>query len=138
MSSTIPLPTFCPKRGVGGSCYPPTIEGMHAALPFLTGGLNALRLPAFFEHLGHSNVILPAGSRVFRHKDGPKQGVTSCRQAEEAWKWWKTGKYGGESLHNSIIEYAKTHDEIKGAFLTFREDADFPYPGWKLQLGFVQ
>jgi len=28
-------------------------------------------------------------------------------------------------------EYAKTHEEIKGAFLSFQKDADQIYPGWK-------
>merc|ERR1712118_581689 len=61
------------------------------------GGMNALRLPAFFENLGHSNVILSDG----------------------------------------VIEYAKTHEELKGAFLTFQKDADQIYPGWKEKLGYT-
>merc|ERR1719215_2308518 len=48
--------------------------------------MNALRLPAFFENLGHSNVILTAGGGSFGHKDGPKQGAMSCRQGEETSK----------------------------------------------------
>merc|ERR1719343_392243 len=99
--------------------------------------MNALRLPAFFENLGHSNVILTAGGDSFGHKDGPKQGATSCRQGEEAWKLWKAGMYGDVSLSDGIIEYAKTHEEIKGAFLTFQKDADQIYPGWKEQLGYT-
>merc|ERR1719230_2429922 len=99
--------------------------------------MNALRLPAFFENLGHSNVILTAGGGSFGHKDGPKQGATSCRQGEEAWKLWKAGTYGDVSLSDGIIEYAKTHEEIKGAFLTFQKDADQIYPGWKEQLGYT-
>ena len=35
------------------------------------------------------------------------------------------------------IEYAKTHEEIKGAFLTFQKDADQIYPGWKEKLGYT-
>merc|ERR1711972_16897 len=100
------------------------------------GGMNALRLPAFFENLGHSNVILTAGGGAFGHKDGPKQGAISCRQGEEAWKLWKAGTYGDVSLSDGIIEYAKTHEELKGAFLTFQKDADQIYPGWKEQLGY--
>merc|ERR1712066_414918 len=69
--------------------------------------------------------------------DGPKQGATSCRQGEEAWKLWKAGMYGDVSLSDGIIEYAKTHEEIKGAFLTFQKDADQIYPGWKEQLGYT-
>jgi hypothetical protein len=94
-------------------------------------------LPAFFENLGHSNVILTAGGGAFGHKDGPKQGATSCRQGEEAWKLWKAGAYGDVSLSDGIIEYAKTHEDIKGAFLTFQKDADQIYPGWKEKLGYT-
>ena len=31
-----------------------------------------------------------------------------CRHAEEAWSFWKAGKYGDVSLTNAILEYAKT------------------------------
>merc|ERR1712113_1191318 len=63
--------------------------------------------------------------------------TTSCRQGEEAWKLWKAGAYGDISLSDGIIEYAKTHEEIKGAFLTFQKDADQIYPGWKEKLGYT-
>ena len=99
--------------------------------------MNALRLPAFFENLGHSNVILTAGGGSFGHKDGPKIGAISCRQGEEAWKQWKAGQFGNISLSDGVIEYAKTHEEIKGAFLTFQKDADQIYPGWKEKLGYT-
>jgi len=120
-----------------GPYYHQEWEGMPETTPIISGGMNALRLPAFFENLGHSNVILTAGGGSFGHKDGPKQGATSCRQGEEAWKFWKAGQYGDVSLSEGIIEYAKTHEEIKGAFLTFQKDADQIYPGWKEQLGYT-
>merc|ERR1712038_486326 len=120
-----------------GPYYHQQWEGMKQTTPIISGGMNALRLPAFFENLGHSNVILTAGGGAFGHKDGPKQGATSCRQGEEAWKLWKAGTYGDVSLSDGIIEYAKTHEEIKGAFLTFQKDADQIYPGWKEQLGYT-
>merc|ERR1712118_443937 len=101
------------------------------------GGMNALRLPAFFQNLGHSNVILTAGGGSFGHKDGPKQGAISCGQGEDAWKQWKAGTYGEVSLSDGVIEYAKTHEEMKGAFLTFQKDADQIYPGWKEKLGYT-
>merc|ERR1712227_705305 len=69
--------------------------------------------------------------------DGPKPGAVSCRQGEEAWKQWKAGMFGDVSLSDGIIEYAKTHEEIKGAFLTFQKDADQIYPGWKEKLGYT-
>merc|ERR1719226_173573 len=120
-----------------GPYYHQPWEGMKQTTPIISGGMNALRLPAFFENLGHSNVILTAGGGSFGHKDGPKQGATSCRQGEEAWKLWSAGMYGDVSLSDGIIEYAKTHEEIKGAFLTFQKDADQIYPGWKEQLGYT-
>merc|ERR1712137_870758 len=120
-----------------GPYYRQEGEGMKQPPPIISGGMNALRLPAFFENLGHSNVILTAGGGSFGHKDGPKQGAISCRQGEEAWKLWQAGMYGDVSLSDGIIEYAKTHEEIKGAFLTFQKDADQIYPGWKEQLGYT-
>ncbi|CAE7559006.1 rbcG [Symbiodinium natans] len=78
--------------------------------------------------MGHSNVILTAGGGSFRHKDGPKPGAISCRQSEEAWKAWRSGQHGPISLSDGVIEFAKTHDEMKGAFLSFpeRRGSDLP------------
>merc|ERR1711988_1743864 len=120
-----------------GPYYHQEWEGMKQTTPIISGGMNALRLPAFFENLGHSNVILTAGGGAFGHKDGPKQGATSCRQGEESGLLWKKGTYGDISLSDGVIEYAKTHEEIKGAFLTFQKDADQIYPGWKEKLGYT-
>ncbi|CAE7724103.1 rbcL [Symbiodinium sp. CCMP2592] len=120
-----------------GPYYRQEWEGMKQTTPIISGGMNALRLPAFFENLGHSNVILTAGGGSFGHKDGPKPGAISCRQGEEAWKAWKAGQYGNISLSDGVIEFAKTHEEIKGAFLTFQKDADQIYPGWKEKLGYT-
>merc|ERR1712190_52649 len=125
------------QDSAAGPYYHQPWEGMKETTPIISGGMNALRLPAFFENLSHSNVILTAGGGAFGHKDGPKQGATSCRQGEEAWKLWKAGMYGDVSLSDGIIEYAKTHEEIKGAFLTFQKDADQIYPGWKEKLGYT-
>merc|ERR1719464_667058 len=120
-----------------GPYYHQEWEGMVQTTPIISGGMNALRLPAFFENLGHSNVILTAGGGAFGHKDGPKQGAMSCRQGEEAWILWKKGTYGDIPLSDGVVEYAKTHEEIKGAFLTFQKDADQIYPGWKAKLGYT-
>ncbi|CAK0899438.1 unnamed protein product [Prorocentrum cordatum] len=120
-----------------GPYYRQEWEGMKQTTPIISGGMNALRLPAFFENLGHSNVILTAGGGAFGHKDGPKQGAISCAQGEESWKLWKAGTYGDVSLSDGVVEYAKTHEELKGAFLTFQKDADQIYPGWKEKLGYT-
>merc|ERR1712178_449840 len=92
-----------------GPYYHQEWEGMKQTTPIISGGMNALRLPAFFENLSHSNVILTAGG----------------------------GVYGDISLSDGVIEYAKTHEEMKGAFLTFQKDADQIYPGWKEKLGYT-
>ncbi|CAE7740541.1 rbcG [Symbiodinium sp. CCMP2456] len=110
-------------------------QGMTQSASSNAGSMNALRLPAFFESLGHSNVILTAASGSFGHKDGPASGAIACRQVEEAWKAWKSGQYGNVSLSDGVVEFAKTHEEIKGAFLTFPKEADEIYPGWKEKLG---
>jgi len=120
-----------------GPYYHQEWQGMPQTTPIISGGMNALRLPAFFQNLGHSNVILTAGGGSFGHKDGPKQGAISCAQGEDAWKQWKSGAYGEVSLSDGVIEYAKTHEELKGAFLTFQKDADQIYPGWKEKLGYT-
>merc|ERR1712159_288473 len=120
-----------------GPYYHQEWEGMPQTTPIISGGMNALRLPAFFQNLGHSNVILTAGGGSFGHKDGPKQGAISCGQGEDAWKQWKAGMYGEVSLSDGVIEFAKTHEEMKGAFLTFQKDADQIYPGWKEKLGYT-
>ena len=120
-----------------GPYYRQEWQGMKETTPIISGGMNALRLPALFEGLGHSNVILTAGGGSFSHKDGPKIGAISCRQGEEAWKQWKAGQFGNISLSDGVIEYAKTHEEIKGAFLTFHKDADQIFPGWKEKLGYT-
>ena len=84
----------------GPYCHQPW-EGMKETTPIISGG-NALGLPAFFENLGHSNVILTAFGGAFGHMDGPKQGATSCRQGEEARKMWKTGVDGSVSLSEGV------------------------------------
>lgn len=43
-------------------------------------------------------------------------------------KAWKSGKYGYIGLSDEVVESAKTHEEIKGAFWTFQKDADQIYP----------
>ena len=47
---------------------------------------------------------------------------------EEAWTPWRAGVYGSVSLSDGVIEYAKTREEIKGAFFTVQMDADQIYP----------
>ena len=39
------------------------------------------------------------------------------------------------SLLDDVIEYAKTHEDAKGALLAFQKEADQIYSGWKEKLG---
>merc|ERR1712110_1397466 len=89
-----------------GPYYHQEWQGMIQTTPIISGGMNALRLPAFFENLTHSNVILTAGGGSFGHKDGPKQGATSCRQAEEGWKE-QLGYTGESSVQAATFDWAK-------------------------------
>ena len=97
--------------------------GMRACTPIISGGMNALRLPGFFTNLGHSNVIQTSGGGAFGHKDGPVAGAMSLRQAHQSW-------IDGIDL----LDYAREHPELKGAFQSFSGDADRLYPGWREKL----
>ncbi len=98
--------------------------GMKATTPMISGGMNALRLPGFFDNLGHSNFCQTSGGGAFGHLDGPTAGAVSLRQAHDAWR-------AGVNL----VEYAKEHRELARAFESFSHDADALYPGWREQLG---
>ncbi len=95
-------------------------QGMAPTTPIISGGMNALRMPGFFENLGHSNLILTAGGGSFGHMDGAAAGATSLRQAEQCWK------EGADP-----VEFAKEHYEFARAFQSFPHDADKIYPGWR-------
>ncbi len=97
--------------------------GMKATTPLISGGMNALRLPGFFDNLGHCNVIQTSGGGAFGHKDGGTAGAISLRQARDAWM-------SGVDL----VEYAKEHKELARAFESFPWDADKLYPGWREKL----
>ncbi|MDJ1017572.1 MAG: ribulose-bisphosphate carboxylase [Paracoccaceae bacterium] len=94
--------------------------GMNPTTPIISGGMNALRMPGFFENLGHSNLVMTAGGGSFGHVDGAAAGATSLRQAEQCWK------AGADP-----IEFAKDHHEFARAFESFPKDADALYPGWR-------
>jgi ribulose-bisphosphate carboxylase large chain len=98
--------------------------GMKPTTPIISGGMNALRLPGFFENLGHGNVINTSGGGSYGHIDSPAAGATSLRQAYECWK------AGADP-----IEFAKDHNEFARAFESFPGDADSIFPGWRDKLG---
>ncbi|MCK5720711.1 MAG: ribulose-bisphosphate carboxylase [Thiomargarita sp.] len=112
------------RDSADGLFYHQEWEGMKATTPIISGGMNALRLPGFFDNLGHCNVIQTSGGGAFGHKDGGSAGATSLRQARDAWM------EGAD-----VLEYAKEHEELRGAFETFTADADAIYPNWREKLG---
>ncbi len=107
-----------------GPVYYQKWYGMKPTTPIISGGMNALRLPGFFENLGHGNVINTAGGGSYGHIDSPAAGAISLRQAYECWK------EGADP-----IEFAKEHKEFARAFESFPHDADALYPGWREKLG---
>jgi len=98
--------------------------GMKPTTPIISGGMNALRLPGFFENLGHGNVINTSGGGSYGHIDSPAAGATSLKQAYQCWK------EGADP-----IEFAKDHKEFARAFESFEHDSDALFPGWRDKLG---
>ncbi|MGP3697952.1 ribulose-bisphosphate carboxylase [Rhodobacter sp. NSM] len=111
------------EEAAQGPFYHQDWLGMKATTPIISGGMNALRLPGFFDNLGHSNVIQTSGGGAFGHVDGGTAGAKSLRQAHDAWK-------AGVDL----VTYAKEHHELARAFESFQNDADKLYPGWRERL----
>ncbi len=111
------------RDSADGPFYHQEWQGMRPTTPIISGGMNALRLPGFFENLGHSNLILTAGGGSYGHVDGPAAGATSLRQAEQCWR------QGADPL-----EFAREHREFARAFESFPGDAERLYPGWRNRL----
>jgi len=100
-------------------------HGMKPTVAIISGGMNALRLPGFFENLGHGNVINTCGGGAYGHIDSPAAGAKSLSQAYDC---WKSG--------TDPIEYAKTHNEFARAFDSFPGDADKVYgEDWREKIG---
>jgi ribulose-bisphosphate carboxylase large chain len=97
--------------------------GMNRTTAIISGGMNALRIPGFFENLGHSNVIMTAGGGSYGHIDGAAAGARSMRQAEQCWK-----------AGADVYEFAREHHEFARAFESFTYDADQIYPEWRQKL----
>jgi ribulose-bisphosphate carboxylase large chain len=111
------------RDSADGPFYHQEWQGMRPTTPIISGGMNALRLPGFFDNLGHSNLILTAGGGSYGHVDGAAAGATSLRQAEECWR------AGADP-----IAFARDHREFARAFESFPGDADKLYPGWRNKL----
>lgn len=107
------------RDAADGPFYHQEWLGMKATTPMISGGMNALRLPGFFDNLGHADIVQTSGGGAFGHRDGPAAGGRSLRQAWEAW-----------AAGVDLVEYARDHPELAGAFASFPHDADALYPGW--------
>jgi len=112
------------RDSADGPYYHQEWHGMKPTTPIISGGMNALRLPGFFENLGHGNVINTSGGGSYGHIDSPAAGAVSLRQSYECWK------SGADP-----IEFAKEHKEFARAFESFPGDADKIFPGWREKLG---
>ena len=112
------------RDAADGPYYHQEWHGMKPTTPIISGGMNALRLPGFFENLGHGNVINTSGGGSYGHIDSPAAGAISLRQSYECWK------AGADP-----IEFAKEHKEFARAFESFPKDADRLFPGWREKLG---
>jgi len=100
-------------------------HGMKPTTSIISGGMNALSLPGFFENLGHGNLINTCGGGAYGHIDSPAAGAKSLSQAYDCWK-------SGEDP----IEYAKSHREFARAFESFPAVADAVYgTDWREKLG---
>ena len=115
---------MCERDSADGPYFHQEWHGMKPTTPIISGGMNALRLPGFFENLGHGNVINTSGGGSYGHIDSPAAGAISLRQSYECWK------SGADP-----IEFAKEHKEFARAFESFPKDADKIFPGWREKLG---
>ena len=111
------------RQSFDGPAYHQEWGDMKPTTPIISGGMNAVRLPGFFENLGHANVINTSGGGSYGHLDSPAAGAVSLRQAYECWK------AGADP-----IDWAKEHEEFRRAFESFPQDADALYPTWRKQL----
>ncbi|MBT8067428.1 MAG: ribulose-bisphosphate carboxylase [Gammaproteobacteria bacterium] len=111
------------RDSADGPYYHQEWLGMNPTTPIISGGMNALRVPGFFENIGHSNLVMTAGGGSYGHVDGAAAGAMSLRQAERCWR------EGADP-----IAFAKEHREFARAFESFPNDADALYPNWRQQL----
>ena len=112
------------RDSADGPFYHQEWLGMKATSAMISGGMNALRLPGFFDNLGHANVVQTSGGGAFGHLDGPVAGALSLHQSVDAW-----------TAGVDLLTYAKEHRELARAFESFPGDADALYPGWRPALG---
>ena len=76
-------------------------QGVKQTAPLISGGMNALCLPAFSESFEDFPVILTAGGSLGH---SPKIGEILSSQGEEAWKQPKAGQSLTISLSDDVIK----------------------------------
>lgn len=121
--SDVMMASMIEREEAQGPAFHQKWYGMKPTTPIISGGMNALRVPAFFENLGHSNLIMTAGGGVYGHVDGATVGAISLRQAEQCWR-----------EKANPVQFAKEHREFARAFVSFQSDADKLYPNWREEL----
>jgi ribulose-bisphosphate carboxylase large chain len=79
------------------------MSGLKQVMPVASGGLHPRLVPALIGFFG-KDVVIQAGGGIHGHTNGTIAGAKAMRQAVDA------------TLRNlTLIEYAKTHDELKVA-----------------------
>ena len=82
--------------------------GLKEVMPVSSGGLHPLMIPELYKIFG-KDVIMQFGGGIHGHPQGTKAGAMAARQAMDA------------CLKKiSLKDYAKTHEELKGAIEKFR------------------
>lgn len=81
------------------------IPGIKDTMPALSGGLGADNLVQNLEAFG-VNILPMSGGAVLGHPMGIRAGVTSLRQAAEAWR-----------ANVPLLQYAQSHPELQAALV---------------------
>jgi ribulose-bisphosphate carboxylase large chain len=100
--------------------------GMKPTTPIISGGMNALRLPGFFQNLGTATSSTPPAAALTATSTARRPVRSRCASRMSA------GRPGADP-----IEFAKEHKEFARAFESFPKDADKLFPGWREKLGVV-
>ena len=107
-----------------GPAYHQEWFGMKPTTPIISGGMNALRLPGFFENLGHGNVINTAGGGSYGHIDSPGRGrAHRCARPTSAGRPRPTRSSGPRSTASSRAPSTRS-----------RRTPTRCYPGWRDKL----
>ena len=87
-------------------------QGVKQTAPLISGGMNALCLPAFSESFEDFPVIRTADEGSCDHKDSRKSAEI-CSQGEEAWEQPKADQSGNISLSDDVLEMEELGTSLK-------------------------